>query len=232
MSMKLHELHPAMIHAPLVLLPAAAVVDLVAATAKGPRSWWLSRFGARLWPVGAGAGLLAGLAGMAASQEVNPEDRKVSDAMYLHGIGNFGLVVAAAVMALFRARRRPSVGSATIGLVATGAAIYTAYLGGELVYGSGLGVRAMTARSGVMPGVPDVLSRQAPGRFLRDAAKGLGWLFRRTAQIISGEVPFKRQALVHGKDAGRVEAEQAVEAFQARRESYYYPLPPMPPNAR
>jgi len=229
MSMKLHELHPAMIHAPLVLLPAAAAVDLVAATAKGPRGWWLSRFGARLWPLGAGAGLLAGLAGMAASQEVNPEDRKVSDAMYLHGIGNFGLVVAALGMAIFRARRRPTVGSATIGLAACGAALYTAYLGGELVYGSGLGVKAMTARSGVVPGVPDVLSREAPGRFLRDAVKGLGWLFRRTAQLISGEVPFERRALVHGKEAGRVEAERAVEAFQARR---HEPLPIPPPTYR
>jgi uncharacterized membrane protein len=201
MAMKLHELHPAMIHAPLVLLPAAAVVDLAAARSLRPRT---ARLGARLWWFGTGAGLLAGLAGMAASQEVKGGDREVDDAMYLHGIGNLGLVLAAAAMALFRTRRRPSVASATIGLLATGGAIYTAYLGGELVYGSGVGVKAMSERArsgGVQPGVPDVLSRAAPARFLRDAIKGLGWLLGRTVELVQGEQRFERGAFTPGKAA-------------------------------
>lgn len=203
MGMKLHELHPALIHAPLTVLPAAAAVDLVAA-ATGDRK--LSRLGETLWTRGAGAGLIAGLAGMAASQEVSTEDRRVSDAMYLHGIGNLGLVVAATGMALWRMRRPAGVTSAVVGLIATGSALYTAYLGGELVYGSGLGVKAMSERSraGASKDVPEVLSPAAPGRFVRDAVKGLGWLLRRTFQLLNGEQPFDRRALSLGKQANGV----------------------------
>jgi len=194
MAMKLHELHPSMIHAPLVLLPAAAAVDLVAAQTFRPRT---ARLGAKLWWWGTGAGLLAGLAGMAASQEVKGGDPEVDDAMYLHGIGNLGLVIAAAGMAIFRTFRRPSVASATVGLAACGAAIYTAYLGGELVYGSGVGVKAMSdkAKSGVQPGVPDVLSAEAPLRLLRDAVKGLAWLLERTVELVRGQKPLEKAAL-------------------------------------
>ena len=212
MGMKLHELHPAMIHAPLVLLPAAAAVDMAAARTCRTST---ERLGARLWWFGTGAGLLAGLAGMAASQEVKGGDKKVDDAMYLHGIGNLALVIAAAGMAIFRSRRDPSVGSATIGLAACGAAIYTAYLGGELVYGSGVGVKAMSeqARAGVQPGVPDVLSSEAPVRFLRDAVKGLGWLLSRTVDLLRGRQPFERGALRLGKEADGVQP----GAFQPRQ---------------
>jgi uncharacterized membrane protein len=201
MAMKLHELHPAMIHAPLVLLPAAAAVDLTAASTCRSST---ERLGARLWWFGTGAGLLAGLAGMAASQEVKGGDKKVDDAMYLHGIGNLALVLAATGMAIFRSRRPPSVSSATIGLLACGGAIYTAYLGGELVYGSGVGVKAMSqqAQAGVQPGVPNVLSSEAPIRFLRDAVAGLVWLFNRTAKLLRGEQPFERGALSLGKEEG------------------------------
>src|SRR6185369_7620890 len=198
MAMKLHELLPSMIHAPLVLLPAAAAVDLVASQNDRLST---DRFGAKLWWWGAGAGLVAGLAGMAASQEVKGGDPKVDDAIYLHGIGNLGLVIAAAGMAIFRTRSRPSVASATIGLAACGAAIYTAYLGGELVYGSGVGVKAMSekAKSGVQPGVPDVLSAEAPLRLLSDAAKGLAWLLGRTVELLSGQKPLERGALKGGE---------------------------------
>jgi uncharacterized membrane protein len=198
MAMKLHELHPSMIHAPLVLLPAAAAVDLVASQNDRPST---ERFGAKLWWWGTGAGWLAGLAGMAASQEVKGGDQEVDDAMYLHGIGNFGIVLAATGMAIYRSFRRPSVTSATIGLAACGAAIYTAYLGGELVYGSGVGVKAMSekAKAGVQPGVPDLLSAQAPLRLLADAAKGLAWLLGRTMELISGQKPLEKGALAGGE---------------------------------
>ena len=198
MALKLHELHPPLIHAPLVLLTAAAAVDLVAAQTYRPST---ERLGAKLWWWGAGAGLVAGLAGMAASQEVKGGDPKVDDAMYLHGIGNLGLVIAAAGMAIFRSRSRPSVTSATIGLAACGAAIYTAYLGGELVYGSGVGVKEMSekAKSGVQPGVPNLFSAEAPLRLLADAAKGLAWLLGRTVELLRGEKPLEKGALKGGE---------------------------------
>jgi uncharacterized membrane protein len=219
--MKLHELHPPLIHAPLILLPAAAAVDMAAARTCRTST---ERLGAKLWWFGAGGGLLAGLAGMAASQEVKAEDKRVDDAMYLHGIGNLGLVIAATAMAIFRSRSRPTVTSATIGLAACGAAIYTAYLGGELVYGSGVGVKAMSeqARAGVQPGVPDVLSSGSAVRFVRDAVKGLGWLLGRTVDLLSGRQKLERGALHLGKEAEGMQP----GAFQPRQGELL--TPPIP----
>jgi branched-subunit amino acid ABC-type transport system permease component len=113
MAMKLHELHPMMVHTPLVLLPAAAAVDLVASQSGCPST---ERLGAKLWWWGTGAGLLAGLAGMAASQEVKGGDQEVDDAMYLHGIGNLaGAVVGGVLLGLIEA-----IGSGYLGLLSGG----------------------------------------------------------------------------------------------------------------
>jgi hypothetical protein len=148
---------------------------------------------------------------------VRTEDSQVSDAMYLHGIGNVGLVMTAAAMACYRARQPAGIASAVTALIASGTALYTAYLGGELVYGSGLGVKAMSerARSGVSPDVPRVLSAGAPARFLRDAFKGLGWLLRRTYHLLNGEEPFDRRALHLGKGNGVVQGQLPPPQRQA-----------------
>jgi uncharacterized membrane protein len=225
MAMKLHELHPTMIHAPLVLLPAAAAVDMVASQTCRPST---ERLGAKLWWWGTGAGLLAGLAGMAASQEVKGGDPEVDDAMYLHGIGNLGLVLTAAGMAIFRSRSRPSVTSATLGLAACGAAIYTAYLGGELVYGSGVGVKAMSekAKAGVQPGVPNLFSADAPLRLLGDAVKGLAWLLGRTVELIRGEKPLEKRALTGGAQEEVVPGPMAaMKPGQAQGDLLTPPIP-------
>src|SRR5689334_21371402 len=140
MAMKVHELHAASTHAPLVLLPAAAVVDL-AAVITGKRSH--ASLGRKLWWWGVGAGAIAGMAGLAASQEVKAEDERSEDMMWLHGAANFAIVLGATGIALWRSFRRPSAGAAAIGLGACALATYTAYLGGEMVYAHGFGVRQM-----------------------------------------------------------------------------------------
>jgi uncharacterized membrane protein len=66
-KMLLHELHPSVVHAPLALLPTATVADLIAvATSDG--AW--EKVGRRLWVAGSLSALFAGVAGLAASQEV------------------------------------------------------------------------------------------------------------------------------------------------------------------
>jgi len=80
MAMRVHELHAAMIHTPLVLLPAAALVDLGAATTGDARRAALGR---RLWWLGVGAAGLAGVAGLAASQEIKADDSHAEDMMWL-----------------------------------------------------------------------------------------------------------------------------------------------------
>jgi uncharacterized membrane protein len=197
--MRVHELHAAAVHAPLVLLPAAAAVDLVAAVsgstqqaALGRRLWW--------WAVGGGA--VAGLAGLAASQEIKADDKHAEDMMWLHGIGNFSILVGGIGLALWRSFRKPSVTEAAVGLAATALAGYTAYLGGEMVYRHGMGVRAMPriAPTGVGES-PPVLSAAAPRTFLRDAIGGLAWLFRRTAKLLSGRQPVHPGAFGVGQAA-------------------------------
>jgi uncharacterized membrane protein len=192
MGMRVHEVHAAVIHGPLVLLPTAAAIDLTAAVT-GNRSY--ARLGRTLWWVGAGAGLFAGLAGMAASQEVRADDEQASDMMWLHGIGNFALVVGAFGIAGWRAVRRPTVASATVGLIACAASLYTAYLGGEIVYSRGIGVKAMPSytRAGIEQS-PPLLSTRAPLTFLRDAIKGLAWLFRRGRHAVDGQRPLSSAA--------------------------------------
>ena len=106
MAMRVHELHAASTHAPLVLLPAAALVDLAAAVSGDRRQAALGR---KLWWLGVGAGALAGVAGLAASQEIKAEDARSEDMMWLHGAANFMILLGATGIALWRTLRRPSV---------------------------------------------------------------------------------------------------------------------------
>jgi uncharacterized membrane protein len=198
MAMRTHELHPAVVHAPLALLPTAAIVDLAAAAApRWDRS--LDRAGRTLWWVTAGSALFTGLAGMAASQEVDVPNEHARDMMFLHGFGNFTLVLAAFGVATWRARNRASYTSAVTGLVASGAAMYTAYLGGELVYGYGVGVKTL---GGMQAENPALFSGRGVARLGRDAVKGLGWLLGRAGRAVSGREKVDRAALGPIAEAG------------------------------
>ena len=179
MPMHVHEVHAAAVHAPLVLLPAAAAVDLAAALTGDRRQAALGR---RLWWLEVGAAAFAGVAGLAASQEIKADDPDTQDMLWLHGVGNVAGLLGGVGLAVWRSLRGPSVGQALLGLAAGAASFFTAYLGGELVYGHGVGVRAQPAlaANGVRRS-PRLLSAAAPRAFLRDAAAGVAWLFRRAA---------------------------------------------------
>lgn len=182
MGMRLHELHASSVHTPLGLLPAAAAFDFVAAI-KRDRS--LSRTGLRLWWGGVAGAMFAELSGLAASQEVRAYEKKQKDAMLIHGWGNTLVGMGALGLALWRTRHRPTVASALVGAAACAAAVFTAYLGGEMVYAGGVGVRPA---GGVMDS-PDVLSLRAPVQFVRDAVRGMGWALREGAKLVSREQP-------------------------------------------
>jgi uncharacterized membrane protein len=188
--MRVHELHPMLIHAPLILLPAAVVTDLAAVVTRRWRWEWAGRV---LWGSVVAGGLTAGVAGMAASQEVKAEDARARDMMFLHGLGNVSLVVGALGLAAWRQRRPPSVGSGLVGLAALAVAVYTGYLGGELVYAYGMGVKGSMGAEELERLSPPLGSREAPGRLLRDAKKGMRWVLGRAAQILS-----RRQRLEPG----------------------------------
>jgi uncharacterized membrane protein len=186
-KMLLHELHPAVVHAPLALLPTATVADIIA-VATGDRSW--AKVGRRLWVAGTVSALFSGLAGLAASQEVKLQEPRARDMVFLHGLGNALITVGAVGVTLWRLRRPPSVGSCVIGLVANAAAVYTATLGGKMVYELGVGINPMPvdAAAGTLKG-PPLLSRDAPKALLRDALLGVRWLVGRVRSLTSGTQP-------------------------------------------
>jgi uncharacterized membrane protein len=183
METRVHELHPMLIHAPLALLPSTVIVDLAATFSQDRR---LDRAGRTLWWSVAAGGLLAGLAGMAASQEVKA-DKHSKDMMFLHGLGNVVIVLGAFGVATWRASHRPSLLSSLLGLGAFAFASYTGWLGGEMVYSHGVGVKEMTLKGEELDQLsPPLMSRAAPIRILRDAVKGLGWLLGRARGVFSG----------------------------------------------
>ena len=73
MKMRVQELHPMLIHAPLTLLPSAVAID-VAAAFSGGRT--LDKTARILWWSTAAGGVVAGIAGLAASQEVKADTPK------------------------------------------------------------------------------------------------------------------------------------------------------------
>ena len=202
MPLRTHELHPSIVHAPLVLLPATALLDLLAALS--PRDRRLDRVARRLWWATAGGSLLVGLTGMAASQEIDPRSDRARDVMFLHGVGNFMLVVSAFGVAAWRSRNRASLTSAVTGLVATGASFYTAYLGGELVYTHGVGVKPLGDAAAE---APPLFSREGPSRLARDAFRGLGWLLSRGYRAVTGREKVDRAALGPIAEVGAGEAQ-------------------------
>lgn len=195
MSMRVHELHPVLIHAPLVLLPTAATVDVLAASSsRRLRRRAYGAVGRRLWWGAATTALAAGLAGMAASQEVEADDT-ARDMMLTHGLGNLALVLAAFGMAAWRSGHRASAASAGIGAGAVLAATYTAWLGGEMVYAHGVGVKQRDEGAADPRRSPALLSREAPVTFLRDALRGLGWLLRRGGRAAAGKDEVRLEAV-------------------------------------
>ncbi len=190
MPLRTHELHPSTVHAPLVLVPAAGIVDLLAASA--PSDGTLDSMGRKLWWAAAGSGLFAGLAGMAASQEIELDDEHARDMMFLHGMGNLGLVLAAFGVAAWRSANRASLTSGIAGLAATAAAAYTAYLGGELVYSHGAGVMKL---GGAAAEAPALFSGRGLGRLGRDSMRGLRWLLTRGYRAVTGHEKVDRTAL-------------------------------------
>jgi uncharacterized membrane protein len=197
MPMRTHELHPTLIHAPLVLLPASAAVEAWAATTPSRRKRrLLDAVGRRLWWGTVGSGLLAGAAGMAAAREVSPEDPIVQHAMWAHGMGNFTLVLAALGVATWRSGHRASAATAMLGAGAVAASIYTAWLGGSLVYSHGAGVKG----AGGVADAPALLSREAPARLLKDAAAGFGWLLRHGVDVLRGRAGVGARAIAPGSE--------------------------------
>lgn len=216
-QMLLHELHPSVVHAPLALLPTATVADLIA-VASGDPAW--ERVGRRLWIAGAASAVFAGVAGLAASQEVRMKDPHARDMVFLHGAGNAVITLSALGVAFWRQSNRPSVGQCALALGAIAGALYTATLGGKMVYELGVGINSMPddEAQGTSKG-PALLSADAPKALVRDAAAGVRWVFGRLRGLVTGAQPLARGAEgVREPEAPRPSVVRSIstapEAFQ------------------
>ncbi|AKQ63226.1 hypothetical protein A176_000138 [Myxococcus hansupus] len=185
-AMLLHELHPALVHMPLALLPTAAMADLISVTT-GDASW--ARVARRIWVAGSVSGLFAGVTGLAASQEVRLETPRSQDMTFLHGVGNAAVLAGALGVTAWRLRREPTAATVALGLGACGLALYTATLGGKLVYELGVGQRDTVRKD-----APMLLTRDAPLLLVRDALRGAQWLVTRARELLAGGRPLAKGA--------------------------------------
>lgn len=139
MAMHLQELHPSAVHYPIALLPLSVAADAIG-TLTGNKT--LLELGRLTIPVAAGSAAVAGVLGLIA-QEVVETDEEGMDMLVTHRTVNIGLLGVATAMAVHRlGRRKPGVGYLLTGAAGIGAMIYSAYLGGQMVYDRGVGVRA------------------------------------------------------------------------------------------
>lgn len=134
--MQLHELHPALVHFPIALLPASLAVD-----AAGRNHAGLAEVGRIGIALTAGSAALAAASGLIAQEEVEVNEA-THELLVTHRTLNLGVLGWTAAMAVYRAgRERAGSGYLAAGVVALGVTMYTAYLGGQMVYKHGVGVR-------------------------------------------------------------------------------------------
>ena len=178
MPLRLHEIHPSVIHFPLALVPASIFADLLGRMT-GSRA--LMALGKKLMPVAAGSAVAAGAAGLVAQEAVKAEGR-AHDLLATHRNMNIGLIGLSLAMAAARGRReKPGAGYLLAGLGAVAAMNYTAYLGGKMVYDHGVGVRPAG-------GLDDTRSPELTLGTARRALRASGENAARGARHAAGEI--------------------------------------------
>lgn len=167
MAVRLQEVHPALVHLPIGLLPAAIGADLVGRVTGSPGALEAGRRAIGLAAAGAA---ISAVTGLIAQEEVSV-DGKTQDMLITHRNLNLAATVVTGLMATWRRRRlRPSVAYLGLGLAGIAAVTYTAYLGGKMVYEYGVGVKPA---GGLAKGDAPALSGGQLGATSRAAAADL-----------------------------------------------------------
>jgi uncharacterized membrane protein len=137
MAMRLQELHPALVHFPISLLPTTLAID-AAGRVTGDAT--LLEIGRRGIVFAAGSAAVSAIAGLLA-QEASHFDEDTRDILITHRNLNLGLIGLTGWMAVRRLRReRPGIGYLLAGMAGIAVMTYSAYLGGHMVYERGVGV--------------------------------------------------------------------------------------------
>jgi uncharacterized membrane protein len=175
MPMRVHEVHPALAHFPVALLPTAVAADLVGRLTDNPS---LMEMGRQLMPIAAASVAATGIAGFAAQEAVKTSDIS-HDILVTHRTLNIGLLALSVGLAAIRSRsRRPSAGYLLAGLAGAALVTYSGYLGGRMVYAHGVGV---DPADGVEHERAPEMPREGFGRAARTAADNVGQAIRHTA---------------------------------------------------
>lgn len=141
MSLRLQEIHPAVVHFPIALIPAALGLDAIG-RATGKQG--LMDAGRALMPVAAASAVVSAAAGVLAQGALRYPDETGRELLVTHSHVN--AVVTAGTIALAALRWRRGGNAPSNSYLAAGAGIlaaigYSASLGGKMVYEHGLGVK-------------------------------------------------------------------------------------------
>lgn len=163
----LPNLHPAVIHFPIVLLATALVIDAIALALR--RQTWLDRMGTMLWALGAAAAGAAYLTGSSAADGLGLVLPEVESAIARHSDLAWWTVLCASALGVLRllvgwvARTDESIqrlgtrmALLAVGVGVVGLVFVTADRGGTLVYKHGVAVAALAKAA------PSSLERPAP----------------------------------------------------------------------
>ncbi len=174
MSMRLSEIHPSLVHFPLALLPIAVGADTIGNFTGNRKLNYVGKLAI------AGAAItasVAGVFGLIAQEEVSL-DEEGEKVLHTHRTLNIGGLGVLTTMAVLRAsRKKPSVGYLVTGFSALAVTLFSAYLGGKLVYDHGAGVR----RVGVGAADPEITRGRTMAAAAR-AARDLGQGIKHTAE--------------------------------------------------
>jgi uncharacterized membrane protein len=162
--LRLHEVHPSVVHFPLAMVPLTLALDAIGWLTDRPAFCDTAR---ALMPVAAGSAMVAGAAGLLAQESVRAEG-KAHDLLVTHRNLNLGLTAAVTGLAAMRMRRsEPTAAYLLTGLLGVVGMMYTAYLGGKMVYARRVGVEP----DGVRPGESPPIGLRNLGRVARTSAR-------------------------------------------------------------
>jgi uncharacterized membrane protein len=167
MGVRLEQLHPVLVHAPIVLVPLSIGADLLGgATGSGP----LLSFGRTAIRIAAAGAAASVVTGLIAGEEVNVEGPSMDMLMTHRNLNVIATVVTGGMTAWRRTHREPTLGYLATGMMGVGVLTYTAYLGGKLVYETGVGVEPA---HGVYRADAPTLTLRTAGSFVKAAGTDL-----------------------------------------------------------
>lgn len=167
MAYRLHEVHPSLVHYPLTFLPVSIGADLLG---KLTGNDTLKEIGRYSMTAGAVSALFAGLAGLVAQEEVELESEEAHGMLTSHRNLNLGLMAGSALLAFQRNKSEPGAGYLAAGIGSLAGLMWSAYLGGKLVYKHGAGVERA---GGVLEGESPEFRRGQTAELFRKTGRHL-----------------------------------------------------------